>query len=141
MTYELGFTGTQKGMTIRQHITLCKIMGCFTHLHHGDCIGSDFEAHVLAKAFRQQIWVHPPLLEKKRAFCDGWGVRILEPKPYLSRNHDIARCCDVLFATPRTGHPTNRSGTWFTVGYALSIGRPAFIILPDGKIINAKSLI
>ena len=61
-----------------------------------------------------KIVIHPPEDPKKRAFCKGDETR--EPLPYLDRNSNIVKECEVLLATPETKTKKQRSGTWSTIG-------------------------
>jgi hypothetical protein len=89
--------------------------------HHGDCVGADAEAHVIATVLGFETVVHPPKNEKLRAFCKG--DLILEPRDYLARNHQIIDATDLLFAVP-DGPETKRSGTWSTIRYARKVAEP-----------------
>ena len=121
----IGFTGTQIGMSLHQKRQLyntlqamCRNGGQF---HHGDCVGADAEAHDIAVALgfkSQDIIIHPPLDEKKRAFCGDYMSRRCKPKPYLERNHDIVDMTDILIVAPKTDVEELRSGTWSTYRYA-----------------------
>lgn len=129
----LGFTGTQNGLTDEQRANL------LTHLanesltlHHGDCIGADAEAHELAIATAQDVVIHPPLDERKRAFCTGGHVVWREPLAYLDRNRAIVDECDKLLACPALMAEELRSGTWATIRYARRQGKPIAILWPDG---------
>lgn len=124
---KVGFTGTRRGMSTTQVAWLAKFLRneSVTEFHHGDCIGSDAEAHVIAESVlkyrRIAIHIHPPISDSKRAYKHG-DVEY-DAKPYLDRNRDIVDACDVLVACP--GQPeTLRSGTWATVRYARKIGKP-----------------
>jgi hypothetical protein len=97
-----------------------------TEFHHGDCVGADAQAHLIANPYTTVI-IHPPLADRLRAGCDPSYGSILTPKPYLERNHDIVDACDLLIAAP-VGPEIQRSGTWATVRYARSIGRPTITI-------------
>ena len=75
----IGFTGTQRGMTIRQRTELAILLRNVSgEFHHGDCIGADAEAHEIARRSSFTLIGHPPDLSTKRAYtvCDEW--RILE---------------------------------------------------------------
>jgi hypothetical protein len=143
----LGITGTTRGTTPAQHEKLRAIMRAnratdldrgFTDVHHGDAIGVDLQAHVIALFMKQDsdtglpyITIHPPVNDSKRAFCKGADI-ICEPEEYLARDREIARCCDVLIAVPLTADEQLRSGTWATVRYARKLRRLIIIIDPDG---------
>jgi hypothetical protein len=143
--YKIGFTGTQSGMTSAQKLMFDAIM--FTanehnamEFHHGDCVGSDKEAHeavlLLSKHLKCTVKtiIHPPTIKTKRAFCHSDESR--EPLPYLDRNQKIVDATDVLIATPAEKKEKLRSGTWATVRRARKQGKPIFIINPDGTLIE-----
>jgi hypothetical protein len=114
-----GFTGTRHGMSDEQkeHLRELFALGDISEFHHGDCIGADAEAHYIAADFNIPIIIHPPTNSVARAFCIGATIE-LPPKDYLTRNHDIVDCCDILLAAPKTAREEQRSGTWATVRYA-----------------------
>lgn len=126
------------GMTEEQKESFLKIImtGTQTRIqefHHGDCIGSDKQAHDMVKSLGDiSIHVHPPLNPEKRAFCNGGTIH--KPKQYLERNKDIVDSSDILIATPMSFKEEIRSGTWNTVRYARRKFKPVFVIYPDGKI-------
>jgi hypothetical protein len=132
----VSFTGTQTGMTQKQKYVLEDLLDELhaLELHHGDCIGADEEAHIIALIIGMRIVIHPPDDDSKRAFCK-LAAEVREPKPYLVRNDDIAEEGEVLIATPKEYEEKVRSGTWATVRYARKKGRDIFIILPDGRVI------
>ena len=117
---KVGFTGTQKGMTIKQKRNFFRILKTihFTEFHHGDCKGADKEAHDIVALFFKDVTIiiHPPDNDLKRAHCVGdvWCL----PKPYLERNHDIVNECNILIAIPKNNNEVLRSGTWATIRYA-----------------------
>jgi len=130
----VGVTGTTRGMTTAQKQKLVENLLGVTDLHHGDCVGSDADAHDLVRLVRPDIKItsHPPVNHKLRAFKQAdfsW-----EPKPYLERNKDIARSCQALIATPAGYTELRRSGTWATVRYAVNARKPVLIIYPDGTL-------
>lgn len=127
----VGFTGTQAGMTSAQQVRLMQLLrGRQIEFHHGDCIGSDAEAHEIARVCGARIIIHPPLNQAKRALCLGGDV--LAPKAYLTRNRDIVRATGRLIAAPKESCEELRSGTWMTVRFARTLGRPIWILWPDG---------
>ena len=140
MATKIGFSGTQRGMTIDQHNKFHDLMNWYEDVfgvdefHHGDCIGADSDAHyIVDKHFDNTlIVVHPPSNSSKRAFCKG--DKILKPKDYLDRNHDIVDSTDILIVTPKELKEELRSGTWATVRYAKKQGKKIRIIWPDGTI-------
>ena len=136
---KVGFTGTQHGMSPRQHRKLTAILRGLdvSEFHHGDCIGSDAEAHVIAQSLGIRVVVHPPENDAKRAFVTlsrGTAQRhaddIRVPRPYLKRNHDIVSACKLLIAAPKQHREQRRSGTWATIRFANRNGVEVVIIVP-----------
>ena len=134
--YHLGFSGARNGMTGHQKITFLSKLSALrarhgkVTLHHGDCVGSDADAHEIAVSLALDITIHPPVNEKLRAFCAGDGVVVMPPKNYLDRDKDIVMVSDGLIATPGTIIENPRSGTWTTVRYARKAGKPVIVIPP-----------
>lgn len=132
----IGFTGTQQGVSECQRDVLSRWFaqrpGCT--LHHGDCIGADATAHQEAIKAGWCVEIHPPDIDRKRAFCEGAAV-VHPLAPYLIRNVRIVDACEVLIATPKeeTGEEL-RSGTWATVRAARKTGRRIVIIRPSGRV-------
>ena len=128
----IGYSGTRDGMTRPQmlavyhhlaHVLLVNdndpdIDGI--EFHHGDCLGGDQEAHVIATMLGCRIVAHPPLNSRYRAYCKADEIR--EPKAYLPRDRDIAEETCELLAAPKSDVPYRGSGTWATVGYAVQLG-------------------
>jgi hypothetical protein len=154
----VGFTGTREGLTDRQDATLDMLANAGEfggENHHGDCVGADEEFDYFARRYSGSVVIHPPTDDRLRAFCHlkeyGWddleSVKVLEEKPYLERNRDIADACELLIAIPKqqrlSGFGDDMSdthlalapgGTWYTIRYALKRGKPVMIIWPDGSI-------
>lgn len=130
---QVGFTGTREGMTRGQHdkINMLFKATATSEFHHGDCVGSDSQAHNIVRrhANEAKIIVHPPTDDKYRAFCSGDEIR--EPDSYLFRNHAIVLESELLIATPKEFTEITRSGTWATVRYARAQGVPVLLILPE----------
>jgi len=127
---KVGFTGTRKGMTMRQQRTVERALHFLgvTELHHGDCWGADEEADWLARTNNIKRVIHPPKDPKNRAFCDAEVV--LDEKDYLERNHDIVDAGRILIAAPGSLHEITRSGTWATIRYAERKGVPVILVRP-----------
>lgn len=142
----IGFTGTRRGMTLRQlhgvvAILTSKEVDNVEEVHHGDCVGADREFHDLVEqelGESTHIIVHPPENPRNRAYCQGYEIR--DPAPYMERNQDIVDESDGLIATPREMREVLRSGTWSAVRSgrrkAKSDTYPMWIILPDGMVHN-----
>lgn len=128
-TSVVGFTGTQAGMSARQLRGLRRVLTQLgaKEFHHGDCIGSDEEAHDVADVMGLRLVIHPPDNDSKRAFCRG-AIRTYPPRPYLKRNQDIVNSSQVLVAAPKSGEEELRSGTWATIRYARKLGRRVIIL-------------
>lgn len=130
----IGFTGTRLGMTKEQTNSVCHLLKELkaTALLHGDCVGADEGAHVLAQGLGLKICIHPPRDEKLRAHCHGanWVGR---PTEYHSRNRSIVRECEALIAAPAT-MAVEQGGTWSTIKMARQIGKAFFIVCPDGSV-------
>ena len=128
---KVGFTGTQKGMTAIQLLRVSELIEGAAELHHGDCIGADDEVDKVAAILGIPKVIHPPLENKKRSFCARGQFLILRTKDYLERNRDIVDATEYLVAAP-SGAEQIRSGTWSTIRYARSLGKPISIVMPDG---------
>jgi len=137
----IGFTGTQQGMTEKQKETIKKMISasyddpseqCIGH--HGDCIGADKDFHDIMMSFNTSVVIHPPINSSKRAFCKGNKVTVLSPKDYLVRNHDIVDSTEYLIACPKGFEEELRSGTWATIRYMRKEQdhTHCIIVFPDG---------
>lgn len=137
----VGYSGSRHGMTAPQ------MRGVYLHLsyvlathdwddpliefHHGDCIGGDAQAHVIATVLGCRTVAHPPVNARYRAWCKADEVR--QPKDYLARDWDIAQETGELLSGPESPVPVSGSGTWITTGYGVQLGRPVTVFLPDGS--------
>lgn len=126
----VGFTGNQIGMMPEQ-LSIVRFHMQGDWFHHGDCIGSDAQAHALARRKGFQVHRHPPDKAIKRAFCD-YDIDSPE-KPYLERNRDIVFAADLMIAAPGEFTEQLRSGTWTTIRYARKAAVPLIIVYPDGS--------
>lgn len=133
----IGFTGTRRGMSEWQRLMLLTILthrceiGAINEFHHGGCLGADAEAHVLVRNMTPYtIYVHFPENRKYEARLPGPFVS-MGRKPYLVRNEDIVKVCDLLIAAPLTDKEQIRSGTWATIRMARKLGKALIVIHPD----------
>lgn len=111
-------------------------------LRHGACVGADEEAAVRAAANGLWTVAHPPVdgkLLSSRALEVSDEVE--DADEYLARNRAIVDGTDVLVAMPRTAAEQRRSGTWSTVRYASSLGRPVVLVLPDGAVDDHRGVL
>ena len=133
--FRFGFSGTSQGMTMAQkHALRNFLMGGYGELHHGDCIGSDAEAHGIAIECGYCPVLHPPTNYSKRAWCEVPLHLMRSEKPYLTRNRYIVDETIALIATPAEFDEQLRGGTWYTVRYARTRGKTVVLILPDGVV-------
>jgi len=132
---KVGFTGTRTGLTTPQSDALTGVLTRMyvAEFHHGDCVGADAEAAALVRihAPRATVVCHPPTVINLRAHtaADVWRA----PLPYLQRNQRIVEETDVLLAAP-CGEEDQHSGTWRTIRYAKSSGRPVVTVWPSGAV-------
>ncbi len=127
----IGFTGTQRGMSQDQKRVVKTLMADASEaiVHHGDCVGADSDFHDIVFA-ENSIELHPCDITAKRAWCIGDVCHF--PKAPLVRNKDIVNVSELLIACPGEKHMKIRSGTWSTVRYAQEMGKPVFLVFPDG---------
>lgn len=136
---KIGFTGTRHGCTVPQQLALEKCLRelTVTEAHHGDCVGADYQFHDLMTRLHPYVEVtaHPATLGLHlRAFTSA--VHREPAKPPLKRNRDIVDATDMLIGCPASMSEQLRSGTWATIRYARSKGKPVTLILLDGKILE-----
>lgn len=144
-----GFSGQRNGMTEAQeqafYMLLKELM--LERLDHGDCVGSDENAHDIAlKIPVPVIGIHPPTSARYRAHCEtriatGVQLKVYPPRPFLIRDRNILVEKDVLIATPRTPHmpiSLRGQGTWTTVWYAKQQDMPCVIVSPNGDVRTEK---
>lgn len=136
----LGFTGTSRGLSLKQAYTLNDLLQQLPNftIHHGDCVGADAHFDSLARTclgFEAAV-IYPANLDGKRAFCTvGPRDFVKAPMGPLQRNEKIVQASDWLLACPKEDQTVLRSGTWTTVRYALKAKKEVKIILPDGQLV------
>lgn len=139
----VGFTGTRKGMTLTQWMTVQDIMdqlfeeNVVNEWHDGDCIGADDQAHGSARILRKDrgynisLVGHPCNLSKMRAYNEF--DRECDIKPPLVRNRDIVNETTIMLAAPHEYTEVKiGSGTWATIRHAKE-KRNLVIVWPDGS--------
>ena len=121
--FDVGFTGTQSGMTNAQTLEIHMLLGDLNayvraqRAHHGMCIGADAQFHEMARAMKYLTIGHPGVNQRgepaKRAdmACDSMHPE----KYYLDRNVAIVIESAILLATPKEMVEETRSGTWMTI--------------------------
>jgi hypothetical protein len=117
----VGFTGTRKGMTLRQKEVFAAKLSYLLfgydeiEFHHGACMGADVEADNIARNYGCKIHIHPSNDPNTRVNCQEFGDTVYPAKPPLVRDQDIVDAVEVLIAAPKTECEVIRSGTWTTV--------------------------
>lgn len=127
----IGFTGTRKGLTPVQQDWLRGSTLFGGEFHHGACVGADEMMHFYAREAGCDIIVHPPLKPDLRMPYDPYATW-LPAKEYLERDRDIVAAAKLLIACP-DGPERDKSGTWYTVRYAVKAGVPVSICYPNGE--------
>lgn len=132
---KISFTGTRKGMTASQKTCFESVLKSSkaTLLIHGDCLGADADAHIVANKLSVEIHKRPCNLESQRAFMVG-GTIIAEPENPLDRNRKIINDGDILVGCPGMLEEELRSGTWAAIRWARKINKPIILLWPDGKV-------
>lgn len=133
----LGMTGTRNPITNYQRVWLQSVIARAGQLHHGACVNADEDAHDEAVRSGAVIVVHPPADERLMMPKWKWSQRdciyVMTAKPYLERNRDIVNDTDRMIALP-DGPERPNGGTWYTVRYALQVGKGVTICYPDGTV-------
>ena len=133
----IGFTGTQKGMTSEQIVSVRRLLqqayqpgGKF---HHGGCLGADVEAAAVARDIGFWTVRHPgDTPEKQAQFFFDDDTRPVAAN--LTRNRMIVGAVDMMIAAPAGAKEVLRSGTWATIRYTRQVERPLRIVWPDGSV-------
>ena len=140
MGRHFGFTGSRRSLSVRRITKLIEVMKAlrtfgYSTLHHGDCIGCDRTAHLVASARPLKIVIHPPKLGRFRAHCERIErhrvIEVKPPKDYLTRNKNIIAASELLVGMPTDPRPSAeivRSGTWATIRYARKAKKPRILL-------------
>ncbi len=140
--HTIGFTGTRRGMTVRQKdgVQACLAFAFLpgAEFHHGDCVGADAEAAAIAKDIGYTVIAHPGFGmgpgddAVKRAYSE-YNDRTLRPETYMKRNQDIVDAADEMYAAPSGVVEQLRSDTWATVRMARRKGIHVGVIGPNSE--------
>jgi hypothetical protein len=145
----LSFTGSRAGMTPQQLRRLLHELSWHsrgfvkTLLRVGGCVGSDYQAQILALSLGMEVHLYPALNMGRfqEALAPATAHRIYLAKKPLVRNRDMVDGSHTLYAAPTSREEVKRSGTWATIRYACCANkgwRPAeppdgvIAIYPDG---------
>jgi hypothetical protein len=136
-----GFTGTRRGMTFEQIDTCEKLLKRIhaklpaMSLNHGDCVGADAEADLIAKYIGIVRYAWPSNVANTRSHSEELGAILASPEsPPLLRDTWIVASSAFMIAAPATSSPILRSGTWSTCRFAWKASCRVFIIYPDGRL-------
>jgi hypothetical protein len=122
----VGFSGTQRGMSLRQQMQCADVLQWFLLVsraestkpvfYDGDCPieSADQQAREIAQQLGYECRQLPP---RKRNAAE-----------FLARNRRIVEHSGVLVAAPETDHEKIRSGTWMTVRYARKCAKPVVML-------------
>lgn len=139
----VGFTGTRAGMTAAQKAMVVGLLVRENAVvaHHGGCVGADIDFDDICYNFRSQgsiprnivTVVHPSDVKSARGRWH-YTPHVMSEFPPLERNHHIVDVSSVMIATPVGMDEVLRSGTWACIRYARSIGKPMYVVYPDGRV-------
>jgi hypothetical protein len=132
----VGLTGSRFGGTPAQLRNLEDIWGWLRPraLHHGLCEGVDEEGHQLMRRLYPDARIHGHPADDDTWRADVEVDVIWTPQRPLERNRELVDAVEVLFALPAEEQERVRSGTWTTVRYARSVGRPIHLLRPSGAV-------
>lgn len=136
----VGFTGTQEGMTPAQLATFKEIFPKeAARFNQGCCIGADEQATLEVAKKDIIIMGYPSYITSKTsnlAKKNSDGLRgVANP---IDRNGHIVDDSDILFACPKDTKEELRSGTWSTIRRARKKGIPIVYIWPDGSYTDTR---
>lgn len=129
----IGYTGTRQALTSFQVTMVESLLRYhyaigYTEFHHGDCVGADEFAAVVAYDLGFRVVSHPPVYEHLRAFAKAHEIQA--PLPYLERNTAIVQESQVALAVPNSELPKTGSGTWSTIRKFSQSRIPCWVIGP-----------
>lgn len=136
----IGFTGTQRGMTSEQAAVFSRLLAEYAtpeihhpeeiRFNHGNCIGADEQAAMIAGNMGMWLVAYPGDNPSKQSTITSHHE--YAPENNLKRNLQIIEDSDVIFACPGEPNEVLRSGTWMTVRHARKAGKMLIVIMPGG---------
>lgn len=135
----VGFTGSRRGMTDMQYSRVASILRELkpTHTIDGMCVGSDAEFAEIARNLNIRTMGYPGYSKSNpndMQYRDTEDrAREIDSKPYLDRNRDIVDDSDIIIAAPKNDDFKSKSGTNYTIRYAIEQGVELHIVLPEGQ--------
>lgn len=148
----VGFTGTREGCTDLQLAWLYTLLenDNVTEVHHGACVGADYQVHMAALAACRHVHVWPPTNPRYVAgYCLSHEVpspavvTVHPAMPYLHRDREIVRAAQYLIALPKQDEQPDRAywgGTWYTVNFAERVNKQVVVCYPNGRIETREPL-
>lgn len=135
----IAFTGTRLGMTEWQQRGAVSLLDHYrkrynvVELHHGCCVGSDAEIHLIAMSLPGvELHGHPagdPATGIPHELCEmglsGFAFRA-PMLPPLERDDVMAKLCDAMIATPASDNI--RGGTWKTIRMGVAAGKLVHVL-------------
>jgi len=106
----------------------CGLDNITPELHHGDCVGVDVQAAIIAKELGYKIICHPPAVSEQQGHFGGDVIR--KPSGYLQRDRAIVDECDALLVVPLQMERQSKGGTWYTHDYAKKKNKPYIVLWP-----------
>jgi hypothetical protein len=130
---KIGVTGTRSGMNDNQMLAVIKFLqeNTVNELHHGDCVGVDFEVAEIAATLGIRTVCHPPNKTELRAYHKSDETRF--PLTYFARNRNIVDETDMLLVVPYQDTHQPNGGTWYTHDYAVKKGKERRVFFPNTK--------
>lgn len=129
---KIGVTGTRHGMNDFQTKSVTTFLtekfSDGAEFHHGDCVGVDAEAALIAKEIGYVIVCHPPTKNTLRAYIDADIMN--NEYSYLKRNRHIVDSTEFLMVVPFENEHQTKGGTWYTHDYASKKNYPLQIFFP-----------
>lgn len=128
---KVGITGTREGMNEHQFAQVQEFLSQFpagTEFHHGDCVGVDVEAAMVARELGYRIIAHPGPAGDLQAGHDSDEIR--EHLTHFKRNRNIVDETDMLMVVPLQNKHQSFGGTWYTHDYAVKKNKPVTIFYP-----------
>lgn len=141
----IGFTGTRRGMTQPQRDAFVSLLHAHkpAEFHHGGAVGADEEAVVLVDglcSWPVEIVCHPGVSARGGVNPDrsrtavALSDRVLAEANHFARNRAIVLACDLLLGAVPEAHKLTTGGTWYTLGYAKTVGKRRLVLWPDGTV-------